>query len=64
MEYSVTRRYCDAMTDENAYSAIEVYKRLRISDSTLRKYMEVLQREKFTVKKDNRGRRQYTERNI
>lgn len=47
------------MTDEIVYSAIEVYKRLRISNSTLRKYMEVLQRDKFTVNKDNRGRRQY-----
>ncbi|MEH7754781.1 DUF3967 domain-containing protein [Bacillus toyonensis] len=49
------------MTDEIVYSASEVYKRLEISDSTLRKYMEVLQREKFVVKKDNRGRRQYTD---
>jgi len=52
------------MTDEIVYSASEVYKRLGISDSTLRKYMEVLQREGFTVKKDNRGRRQYTENDI
>ncbi|PDZ63898.1 hypothetical protein CON30_23145 [Bacillus cereus] len=49
------------MTDEIVYSASEVYKRLGISDSTLRKYMEVLLREGFAVKKDNRGRRQYTE---
>ncbi|MED1512701.1 DUF3967 domain-containing protein [Bacillus proteolyticus] len=52
------------MTDEIVYSASEVYKRLGISDSTLRKYMEVLQREKFVVKKDNRGRRQYTDSDI
>ncbi|PWE71504.1 hypothetical protein B1R38_20715 [Bacillus cereus] len=52
------------MTDEIVYSASEVYKRLGISDSTLRKYMEVLQREKFIVKKDNRGRRQYTDSDI
>ncbi|EOO23038.1 hypothetical protein ICM_06261 [Bacillus cereus BAG1X2-3] len=52
------------MTDEIVYSASEVYKRLGISDSTLRKYMEVLQREGFTVKKDNRGRRQYTDNDI
>ncbi|MDZ4533889.1 DUF3967 domain-containing protein [Bacillus cereus] len=52
------------MTDEIVYSAGEVYKRLGISDSTLRKYMEVLQREGFTVKKDNRGRRQYTDNDI
>ncbi|MEH7150483.1 hypothetical protein CN404_29500 [Bacillus thuringiensis] len=52
------------MTDEIVYSASEVYKRLGISDSTLRKYMEVLQREKFIVKKDNRGRRQYTDNDI
>ncbi|MDM5436150.1 DUF3967 domain-containing protein [Bacillus hominis] len=52
------------MTDEIVYSASEVYKRLGISDSTLRKYMEVLQRENYVVKKDNRGRRQYTENDI
>ncbi|MES5896919.1 DUF3967 domain-containing protein [Bacillus cereus group sp. RP43] len=52
------------MTDEIVYSASEVYKRLEISDSTLRKYMEVLQRENYVVKKDNRGRRQYTEHDV
>ncbi|WP_144513710.1 DUF3967 domain-containing protein [Bacillus mycoides] len=52
------------MTDEIVYSASEVYKRLGISDSTLRKYMEVLQREKFAVKKDKRGRREYSEGDI
>ncbi|MGW6193943.1 DUF3967 domain-containing protein [Bacillus cereus] len=52
------------MTDEIVYSASEVYKRLGISDSTLRKYMEVLQRENYAVKKDNRGRRQYTEHDV
>ena len=52
------------MTDEIVYSASEVYKRLGISDSTLRKYMEVLSREGFVVKKDNRGRRQYTDSDI
>ncbi|MDM5370013.1 DUF3967 domain-containing protein [Bacillus bombysepticus] len=52
------------MTDEIVYSASEVYKRIGISDSTLRKYMEVLQREGFVVKKDNRGRRQYTDSDI
>ncbi|PFM11719.1 hypothetical protein COJ40_09170 [Bacillus cereus] len=52
------------MTDEIVYSASEVYKRLGISDSTLRKYMEVLLREGYSVKKDNRGRRQYTDSDI
>ncbi|MDC2867904.1 DUF3967 domain-containing protein [Bacillus sp. BP-3] len=52
------------MTDEIVYSANEVYKRLGISDSTLRKYMEVLQREGFIVKKDKRGRREYTDGDI
>lgn len=46
------------------YTASDVYKRLEISDSTLRKYMEVLQREGYTVKKDKRGRREYTEYDI
>ncbi len=49
------------MTDEIVYSASEVYKRLGIRDSSLRKYMEVLQREGFVVKKDKRGRREYSE---
>ncbi|PFI16131.1 MerR family transcriptional regulator [Bacillus cereus] len=52
------------MTDEIIYSASEVYKRLGISGSSLRKYMEVLQREGFVVKKDKRGRRQYSEGDI
>ncbi|PEB19746.1 hypothetical protein COO08_05400 [Bacillus toyonensis] len=52
------------MTDEIVYSASEVYKRLGISDSTLRKYMEVLLREGFSVKKDKSGRRQYTEHDV
>ncbi|MGH0601198.1 DUF3967 domain-containing protein [Bacillus mycoides] len=52
------------MTDEIVYSASEVYKRLGISDSTLRKYMEVLSREGFAVKKDKRGRREYTDGDI
>lgn len=52
------------MTDEIVYSASEVYKRLGISDSTLRKYMEVLSREGFSVKKDKRGRREYSEGDI
>ncbi|WP_142340019.1 MerR family transcriptional regulator [Bacillus cereus] len=52
------------MTDEIVYSASEVYKRLGIRDSSLRKYMEVLQREGFVVKKDKRGRREYSEGDI
>ncbi|KMQ16265.1 DUF3967 domain-containing protein [Bacillus mycoides] len=52
------------MTDEIVYSASEVYKRLGIFDSTLRKYMEVLQREGFAVKKDKCGRREYSEGDI
>ena len=52
------------MTDEIVYSASEVYKRLGISDSTLRKYMEVLSREGFAVKKDKRGRREYSEGDV
>ncbi|QWI25598.1 MerR family transcriptional regulator (plasmid) [Bacillus mycoides] len=35
-----------------------------ISDNILRKYIEVLQREGFVVKKNNRGRRQYTEHDV
>ncbi len=52
------------MTDEIVYSASEVYKRLGIRDSSLRKYMEVLQRKGFVVKEDKRGRREYSEGDI
>jgi DNA-binding transcriptional MerR regulator len=52
------------MTDVIIYSASDVYKRLEISDSTLRKYMEVLQREGYAVQKDKRGRREYTEYDV
>ncbi len=61
---TVIRRCRNVMTDEIVYSASEVYRRLGISDSTLRKYMEVVQREGFAVRKDNRGRRQYTEYDV
>ncbi len=40
------------MTDEIVYSASEVSKRLGISDSNLRKYMEVLQCEVIKGYKD------------
>ncbi|PET46632.1 DNA-binding protein [Bacillus cereus] len=46
------------------YFASEVYKRLGISNSIYRKYMEVLQCEEFAVKKNNRGRRQYIDSTI
>ncbi|PEY36643.1 hypothetical protein CN354_13990 [Bacillus cereus] len=52
------------MPDGIIYTASDVYKRLGVSDSTLRKYMEVLQREGYTVKKDKRGRREYTDQDI
>lgn len=41
------------MADIIIYTASDVYKRLEVSDSTLRKYMEVLQRESYIVKKIN-----------
>ncbi|WP_242224437.1 DUF3967 domain-containing protein [Bacillus cereus group sp. BfR-BA-01380] len=52
------------MTDVIIYTANDVYKRLEVSDSTLRKYTEVLQREGYTVKKNKRGRREYTEHDV
>ncbi|MED0988104.1 DUF3967 domain-containing protein [Bacillus paramycoides] len=46
---------------EIVYTANEVYNRLGVSGSTLRKYSDVLEREGYDVKKNSRGRREYTE---
>ncbi|MEC3226090.1 DUF3967 domain-containing protein [Bacillus thuringiensis] len=46
---------------EIVYNANEVYSRLGVSGSTLRKYSDVLEREGYLVKKNSRGRREYTE---
>ncbi|HDX9631696.1 TPA: DUF3967 domain-containing protein [Bacillus cereus] len=46
---------------EILYNANEVYGRLGVSGSTLRKYSDVLEREGYVVKKNSRGRREYTD---
>ncbi|MFJ8531588.1 DUF3967 domain-containing protein [Bacillus sp. NPDC094106] len=46
------------------YTAKDVYSRLKVSDSTLRKYVEVLQRESYIIKKNTQGKREYTENDI
>lgn len=46
---------------EVLYTSSEVYNRLGISGSTLRKYSDVLEREGYDVRKNSRGRREYTE---
>ncbi|PFR68929.1 hypothetical protein COK29_26410, partial [Bacillus cereus] len=46
---------------EIIYTASDVYNRLGVSGSTLRKYSDVLEREGYKVKKNSRGRREYTE---
>lgn len=46
---------------EIVYTSSEVYSRLGVSGSTLRKYSDVLEREGYDVRKDSRGRREYTE---
>ncbi|MGE6599936.1 DUF3967 domain-containing protein [Bacillus proteolyticus] len=46
---------------EILYTANEVYGRLGVSGSTLRKYSDVLEREGYLVKKSSRGRREYTD---
>lgn len=46
---------------EILYTANEVYGRLGVSGSTLRKYSDVLEREGYIVKKNSRGRREYTD---
>ncbi|WP_140337678.1 DUF3967 domain-containing protein (plasmid) [Bacillus thuringiensis serovar sumiyoshiensis] len=43
------------------YTSSEVYSRLGVSGSTLRKYSDVLEREGYDVRKNIRGRREYTE---
>ncbi|MEH7154019.1 DUF3967 domain-containing protein [Bacillus thuringiensis] len=46
---------------EVVYTSSEVYSRLGVSGSTLRKYSDVLEREGYDVRKNSRGRREYTE---
>ncbi|MBV6681451.1 DUF3967 domain-containing protein [Bacillus thuringiensis] len=46
---------------EVVYTSSEVYTRLGVSGSTLRKYSDVLEREGYDVRKNNRGRREYSE---
>jgi len=46
---------------EIVYTANEVYNRLDVSGSTLRKYSDVFEREGYQVKKNSRGRREYTD---
>ncbi|CAH2464617.1 MULTISPECIES: DUF3967 domain-containing protein [Bacillus] len=46
---------------EIVYTANEVYNRLGVSGSTLRKYSDILEREGYDAKKNSRGRREYTE---
>ncbi|PEI34065.1 hypothetical protein CN556_00395 [Bacillus wiedmannii] len=46
---------------EIVYTANEVYGRLGVSSSTLRKYSDFLEREGYEVRKNSRGRRKYTE---
>ncbi|RHW07162.1 DUF3967 domain-containing protein [Bacillus cereus] len=46
---------------EVVYTSSEVYTRLGVSGSTLRKYSDVLEREGYDVRKNNRGRREYLE---
>lgn len=46
---------------EILYTANEVYDRLGVKGSTLRKYSDVLEREGYIVKKNSRGRREYTD---
>ncbi|KAB2372770.1 MULTISPECIES: DUF3967 domain-containing protein [Bacillus] len=49
---------------EVIYTSSEVYSRLGVSGSTLRKYSDVLEREGYDVRKNSRGRREYTEFDI
>lgn len=46
---------------EIIYTSNEVYGRLGVSASTLRKYSDVLERKGYDVRKNSRGRREYTE---
>lgn len=46
---------------EVIYTSSEVYSRLGVSGSTLRKYSDVLEREGYDVRKNSRGRREYSE---
>ena len=45
---------------EIVYTSSDVYSRLGVS-GTLRKYSDVLEREGYDVRKNSRGRREYTD---
>lgn len=61
----VFRRCYSVMSDMKIiYTAKDVYSRLNVSDSTLRKYVEVLQRESYIIKKNKQGKREYTNSDI
>lgn len=49
---------------EVVYTPRDVYERLEVKESTLRKYVDVLQREGYAIKKDKRGRREYTQYDV
>ncbi|PFJ14087.1 hypothetical protein COI87_03035 [Bacillus thuringiensis] len=56
------RRWRSAMSEaEIVYTSSDVYSRLGVSGSTLRKYSDVLEREGYDVRKNSRGRREYTD---
>ncbi|HDR3908608.1 MerR family transcriptional regulator [Bacillus cereus group sp. N17] len=46
---------------EIVYTENGVYGRLGVNSSTLRKYSDVLEREGYEIRKNSRGRREYTE---
>lgn len=59
------RRCYSVMSDMKIiYTAKDVYSRLKVSDSTLRKYVEVLQRESYVIRKNKQGKREYSEGDI
>lgn len=49
---------------EIVYTAKDVYSRLKVSCSTLIKYVKVLQRESYIIKKNKQGKREYTEYDV
>lgn len=55
---------CHGANTDVIYTASDVYKRLEVSNSKLRKYMEALQREGYKGKKDKRRRTEYTEYDV
>jgi DNA-binding transcriptional MerR regulator len=52
------------MADEVVFSPSDVRKRLEVKDSTLRKYLYIMEKEGYSIQKDSKGHRLYNEHDV